>query len=446
LFDGVLARGRARLETSDEAWLRAMLEAEAALARAAAGAGAVSLEDADAIGRACRPEAFDLGQLGRDSAASGNPVVPLVRAIEALIDGPAARSVHYGATSQDILDTAAMLVASRAIDAILADLDGAADAAAGLARSQRDVPMVARTLLQHALPTTFGLKAAGWLSGLDAAAGGLRRVRATGLAVELGGAAGTLAAFGDFGPRIVELFAAELGLSSPPIAWHTERTRIGELAAALGVAAGAIAKPAVDIVLMAQTEVGEVRDAVPGRGGSSSLPNKHNPIAAVSALAAARQAPGLVATLLGSMAGEHERAAGAWHAEWQPLNALLVAVGSASAWLRDGLEHLEVDPARLAANLAQTGGLLLAERVAAALTPAVGRARAGSLVAAACQAALAKGGGLADVLNRQPEVSAILAPAEVSRLLDPTTYLGQAGQLVDRALADHAARLPGQSE
>ena len=423
-----------------------MLEAEAALARAEAEAGLISQEDADAIGRACRPEAFDLSQLGRDAAASGNPVVPLVRAIEALIGGPAALSVHRGATSQDILDTAAMLVAGRAIDAILADLGGAADAAAGLARSQRDVPMVARTLLQQALPTTFGLKAAGWLSGVDAAADGLRRVRATRLAAQLGGAAGTLAAFGEAGPRVVELFAAELGLSAPPIAWHTERTRIGELAAALGVAAGAIAKPALDIVLMAQTEVGEVRDAVPGRGGSSTLPNKHNPIAAISALAAARQAPGLVGTLLGSMAGEHERAAGAWHAEWQPLNQLLVAVGSASAWLRDGLEHLEVDPARLSANLAQTGGLLLAERVAAALAPAVGRGRADSLVAAACQSALAEGVGLADVLNREAEVRALLAPGEVSRLLDPTTYLGQARQLVDRALADHAARPQGSSQ
>ena len=348
LFDGVLGRGRVREAVSDRAWLQAMLDAEAALARARARAGQIPTEAAEAIAAACRAEGFDEAALSAEAAASGNPVVPLVSALRAR----AGDDVHRGATSQDILDTAAMLVARRALAPLRDDVAGAAGAAARLAERHRDTPLAGRTLLQHAEPTTFGLKAAGWMTALDAAG---RRLEAVPLAAQLGGAAGTLAALG---PEVLTHYAAELDLAEPVLPWHTDRTRIAELAAALGTACGVIAKAAGDVVLLAQTEVGEVREAEPG--GSSAMPHKRNPVAAISALACARQAPGLVATLFAAMEQEHERAAGAWHAEWRPLTSLLLATGSGAAWLRACLEGLQPDPERMRANLEAGGAAALA--------------------------------------------------------------------------------------
>jgi 3-carboxy-cis,cis-muconate cycloisomerase len=245
-----------------------------------------------------------------------------------------------------------MLVAREALTAIVADIDAAGDAAAVLAAGHRTAVMAGRTLLQQAQPTTFGAKAAQWLSGLDDAADVLRAVRDGRLAVQLGGAAGTLAALHPHGRAVVAFLAEELGLAAPPLPWHTNRARVGELAGALGVAAAALAKPARDVTLLAQTEIAEVREGVPGRGGSSAMAHKHNPVAAIVTLANTAQAPGLVATVLAATAGhEHERAAGAWHAEWRPLRELFVAVGSAAAWLADCLTRLEVDPARMRANV-----------------------------------------------------------------------------------------------
>jgi 3-carboxy-cis,cis-muconate cycloisomerase len=447
LFGGVLARGRVAAATSDRAWLRAMLDVEAAIARAEARAGLLPQADAAAITAACRDAGgrIDLAKLGEDAAASGNPVVPLVRALTRLVEGPAAGWVHHGATSQDVLDTAAMLVARRALEPLLGDLNGAADAAAALAAAHRGALLAGRTLLQQALPTTFGLKAAGWLVGLDEAAARLEAVRLTRLAVQFGGAAGTLASLGghgagggeDVGVAVAGHLAAELGLVEPVLPWHTNRARVAELAGALGEAAGAVAKPAKDVVLLAQTEVAEVWEGTPGRGGSSTLPHKRNPVAAVSALACAQQAPGLVATLLAAMPQEHERAAGAWHAEWRPLSALLVAAGSAAAWLRDCLEHLQVDAARMRANLGATSGLLLAERVAGALAPALGRLRAHDLVAAAAAEAIASGRPLAEMLLARPEVRDLLDERRLADLLDPATYLGSTEVFVARALNAH---------
>jgi 3-carboxy-cis,cis-muconate cycloisomerase len=365
-------------------------------------------------------------------------VPALVRALGAAVKGPATAQVHRGATSQDAMDTAAMLVAQRALGPVLADLDGAADAAARLADRHRATLMAGRTLLQQALPIPFGLAAAGWLCGLDEAGARLRELRRARLAVQLGGAAGTLAALAGAGPAVVGYLAEELGLRAPALPWHTVRARVGELAGALGVAAGAAAKPARDVTLLAQTEVGEVREGGEGRGGSSALPHKRNPVAAVSAVACAARAPGLVATLLEAMVQEHQRAAGAWHAEWRPLSELLETVGSAAAWLRDCLEHLEVDGARMGANLEATRGALLAERVAGALAPALGRLPAHDLVASASVEALAAARPLADVLAARPEVRAHLAPPAIAELLDPVGYLGSAGVFIDRALAAHA--------
>jgi 3-carboxy-cis,cis-muconate cycloisomerase len=445
LFDGVLARGGVRDEVNDRAWLQAMLDVEAALARAQSTVGLLDPSVAESITRACRAEEFDVAAIGRDAAESGNPVVPLVRALRAAVDDPAAAGfVHRGATSQDILDTAAMLVAHRALGPLLDDLVAAADAAATMATGHRDTLMAGRTLLQHALPITFGFKAAGWTIALDEAADRLDAVRRTRLAAQLGGAAGTLSSLGEDGLSVLRAFAEDLGLAEPPIAWHANRTRIGELAGALGVAAGTIGKVARDVVLMAQTEVAEVREGVPGRGGSSTLPHKRNPVAAAAATAGAEQAPGLVTTLLAAMIQEHERAAGSWHAEWKPLAGLLATVGSAAAWIRDCLEHLEIDAERMRANLDLTGGLLLAERVVSALTPALGRRAAGDLVTAAADEVLDGKRSFEETLLDRPEVAEHLGEAEVSRLLDPAGYLGSAGAFVDRVL-DRRRRGSGSS-
>lgn len=277
-----------------------------------------------------------------------------------------------------------------------------------------------------------------WLSGLDQATARLREVRRHRLAVQLGGAAGTLASLGDAGLAVMAYLAEELDLPAPTLPWHTTRNRIAEMAGALGEAAGAAAKPARDVTLLAQAEVGEAREGRPG--GSSTLPQKQNPIAAVSVLASAARAPGLVATLLSAGVQEHERAAGAWHAEWRPLADLFVTVGSAAAWLRDLLEHLEVDPTRMRANVDAAGGLLLAERVTGALEPALGRTRAHDLVRAAAAKAVARARPFADVLAAEPEVAAHLDKPRLAALLDPSGYLGSAGALIDRALAAHAAQ------
>jgi 3-carboxy-cis,cis-muconate cycloisomerase len=415
LFDGVLARGAARAAVDDAAWLQALLDVEAALARAQAAAGVIPAAHADAIAAACRAERYDVAALGEQAADVGNPAAPLVRALRADVGGEAAADVHRGATSQDIVDSAAMLVARRALEAILDDLGGAATAAARLASEHRATVMAGRTLLQQAVPVTFGLKAAGWLAALDDSAQRLRAVCDTRLAAQLGGAAGTLAALGDGALGVLARFAAELGLAEPVVPWHTARTRIADLAGALGGACGVIAKVAGDVVLLSQTEVGEVREGG-DRGGSSTMPHKRNPVAAISALAGARQAPGLVATLLAAMEHEHERAAGAWHAEWAPLRALLVATGSAAAWLRDCLANLEVDPGRMRANLDDA---LLAERLAGVL-----------------------GRDVTDELVRDGRPLALAArehldSEDVDRLLDPATYLGANDALIDRALAAH---------
>jgi len=351
LFDGVLARGAVREIAGDLAFLQAMLDFEAALAEASAASGRIDADAARAIGDACRADRFDIALLGRRAADTGNPVVPMLDALREMAGPAAADAVHMGATSQDVIDTAAMLVAGRAIDAIVRDLQQASDSAARLAAEHRARLMPGRTLLQRATPVTFGLTAAEWCTGLDAAVERLEDVRRRRLAVQLGGGTGTLSALWPDGPAILAGVAQRLGLGEPVLPWHTDRTRIAELAAALGEACGAAAKPAQDVVLLAQTEIAEVHEGSPGRGGSSAIPGKANPVAAVSTLACARRAPGLVAELLAAGVHELERAAGAWHAEWLPLRELLVAAGSAASWIADCLGALIVDDERMLANL-----------------------------------------------------------------------------------------------
>ena len=413
MFEAIAARGEAAAAVSDQGWLQAMLDAEAALAAALASAGVISDEEAEAIAAACVAANFDADAIAAAAAGSGNPVVPLKAALTEAVEGPAAAHVHRGATSQDILDTAAMLVAARALDPLLDDLTAAREAAAALARAHRDTPLAGRTLLQQAVPTTFGLKAAGWMAGLEDARRWLNEVREERLAAQLGGAAGTLASLGDAGPAVATAYAEALGLPEPVLPWHTLRGRIGELASALAVTSGAVAKAARDVILLSQTEVAEVREA--RGGGSSAMPHKRNPVAAICAVACAQQAPGLAATLLGAMAHEHERAAGAWHAEWRPLGELLRSTGSAVAWLRESLEGLEADPERMRANLDATGGRMLAERVK------------GEVAADDLERALA-------AEDFAAAVAELVGAERAAELLDPAGYLGSAGELVDRAL------------
>ena len=348
VFDGVYARGRVPAQVSGRAWLQALLDFEAALARAQARVGIISADDAEAIAAVCDADRYDVAEIGAGAAEIGNPAGAVVKALKAAVDAP----VHHGATSQDAVDTAAMLVAKRALLPLRDDLHGAADIAARLAEEHRETPIMGRTLLQAAQPTTFGLKAAGWMIELDEAADWFGRVRLT---VQLGGPVGTVASVADgaddpaAGLRVVAELARELDLDAPLLPWHTLRTHVGELAGALGVAAGAVGKAARDITLLAQSEVREVRERV--GGGSTSMPHKHNPVAAISALGCAQQAPGLVATLLAAMIQEHERAAGAWHSEWKPLTDLFTLTGSATAWLRESLDGLEVDAERMRANI-----------------------------------------------------------------------------------------------
>jgi 3-carboxy-cis,cis-muconate cycloisomerase len=432
LFSGVLARGEAAVAVGDAGWLRALLDVEAALAHATAAVGLVPAAAAETIARVCGDaSAYDVDELGRQAAAGGNPVIPLVRAIERAA-GDAGRHVHHGATSQDILDTAMMLVASRALGALTADLRAAQRSAVRLARQHRDDVMAGRTLLQQALPTTFGLKAAGWALALD---GARERVTAVSLPVQLGGAAGTLSAYGGQGSAVTQRLAALLDLSAPVLPWHTSRLPVADLAGALGSTAGVVGKVALDVVLLAQTEVAEVAEGGQGRGGSSAMPHKRNPVAAVQARAATRRAPGLVATLLAQMEQEHERAAGAWHAEWAPLTDLILTTGSAVAWLWDCLRELRVDAPRMRDNLESAAGDVATERIASALAPVLGRAAAHELVAAAAHSARSDQRLLRDVLLADKRVTSALGTEGLDELLDGPLDIGEAPDLVDAALA-----------
>jgi 3-carboxy-cis,cis-muconate cycloisomerase len=353
LFAGIVERGRVRNTTADRAWLRALLRAESVLASAQASAGVIPTEAAAVIVAVCgRPQDFALATLARDTGLGGNPVIPLVSALRARVPKAYAPWVHHGSTSQDILDTAMMLVAKRSLDVIGTDTDAAAAAIDDLAGHYGTAPLMGRTLMQAAMPITFGAKTAGWASGLAAGRERISRV-AAGLPIQLGGPVGVVDLTDDRRSAVAAAYARRLGLveSSP---WHTNRVPIADLAGALATLAGVADKIARDIVLLAQSEVREVRENASGRGGSSSMAHKHNPIAAISASASARRAPALAGQLFASMAHEHERAAGAWHAEWVPLIDLLRTTGSAICWLADSLSHLEIDTEAMAANIQRT--------------------------------------------------------------------------------------------
>ncbi len=340
LFDALFAPPGLREAVSDEAWLEAMLEAERALAAAEARVGVISSEAADGVAKASRG-GFDVKALAEEGRRAGNPVEPLVRALRIR-----AEFAHWGATSQDVLDTAAALVARDATALVVAELDGLAGACAELAERHRSTVMPGRTLLQQAVPITFGLKAAGWLVGVVHARGRLAAAR---LPAQLGGAAGTLGALGDRGVEVLRAYCEELGLPEPVVPWHTRRLPVAELGAALAVAAGFAAKIALDVTLLAQTEVDEVRE--PPDGGSSTMPHKRNAVRSTVARACSFRVNAAAGVLLAAVPQEHERAAGAWHAEWDALSQALVLTGGALAYVREALEGLEVDVARMRENI-----------------------------------------------------------------------------------------------
>jgi 3-carboxy-cis,cis-muconate cycloisomerase len=434
-FDALLVPRALADAVADDAWLAAMLDAERALAAAEAAAGVVPAAAASAIADRCRPELYDTGRLAEDGRRAGNPVEPLVRELRAAVGGDAAGYVHFGATSQDIMDSAAMLVARGALRLVEERLGAAAAAAAPLAETHRTTPMAARTLLQQAVPTSFGAKAAGWLIALLDALDRLAALLETRLCAQLAGAGGTLAALGAEAGAVAGLYAGELGLPEPDAPWHTDRSRVAELAAALAIAAGACEKIAGDVILLAQTEVAEVAEAVAGR--SSTMPNKRNPAGSVVASACCRRARGAAELLLRCMDQEHERAAGAWQAEWGALSQALAFTGAAAEALAGSLGGLQVDTARMRANMDAGGGLVMAERISFLIAPEHGLETAHEIVAAAAGRAAA-GGSFRDELLADDRLG--LAAADLDRALDPSGYLGQAPEQVDRALARYRGR------
>jgi 3-carboxy-cis,cis-muconate cycloisomerase len=441
LFGAMFARGGAANAVDDRSWLAAMLDVEAALARVCARHDLCPVEAAEAITDATADVSrFDIDAIGREAGQTGTPVLALVRALRAAVGDEYAAFVHLGATSQDIVDTAAMLVARRALEPILADAALAADACATLAIEHRETVMVGRTLLQPALPTTFGLRVAGWMVGLDETRATLRAVREHQLAVQLGGGVGTLAAFGDKGLAIEADLASELELPEPTLPWHTIRNRPAALAGALGAMSGVLSKIAGDVVLLTQGEVGELREGGgAGRGASSAMPQKRNPVAAVMATACGRRVPGLVAGLLGAMAQELERAAGAWQSEAATMSELLRVVGAQVAWVRDLLENLDVDVERMRANIDAAGELLMAESVVTALMPHVGLVQARALVDGAVARVKEGDVTLGTALRSNAEAVDALGADGITAALAPDEYLGVAGELIDRALAAHRA-------
>ncbi|MBP2297699.1 3-carboxy-cis,cis-muconate cycloisomerase [Azospirillum picis] len=440
LLDPLFTTEAAAAAFSPAARLQGMLDFEAALARAEAAEGVIPAGAVPAIAAACRAELYDAGALGAEAALAGNPAIPMVRHLTGKVqetDAEAARFVHWGATSQDAMDSGLMLQLRRFLDGLDGDLAGLADGLADLAERHRGTPMVARTWLQHALPTSFGLKAAGWLDALNRDRRRLAAARGQ-LALQFGGAAGTLAALGDRGPAVAAALAAGLGLPLPALPWHASRDRVAGLAAALGILAGTLGTLGRDVSLMMQMEVGEAFEpAAPGRGGSSTMPHKRNPVSCAVLLSCAIRAPALVGGLLAAQVQEHERGLGGWHAEWQALPDLCRLVAGAARHGRDTIAGLTVDAVRMRANLDLTRGLILAEAVTMALGERMGRLAAHSRIGEASRRAAADARPLRDVLAEDAGVVEALGREGLDRLFDPLGYTGAAGHFIDRVLADH---------
>jgi len=443
LLDPLLRAGPVREVFSDLRTVQAMLDFEAALARAQAAVGVIPSTAVSAIVAACNAVDFDFSALAEQAALGGNVAIPLVQQLTARVkagDAQAARFVHWGATSQDAIDTGLVLQLRDALTLVNADLDRLIAALVRQIERHRNTVMIGRTWMQHALPTTLGLKLAGTLDAVLRHRQRLAEMRHRCCVVQFGGAAGTLASLGTQGLAVGAALARELQLEFADTPWHGQRDRIAEIAACFGGLTGSLGKLARDISLMTQTEVGELAEgAGVGRGGSSTMPHKRNPVGCAVVLAAAVRVPPLVATVLAAMVQEHERGLGAWHAEWESLPELIQLAAGALHTSVELIDRLEIHPDAMRSNLDRTHGLIMAEAVMMALGEAIGRLDAHHLIEAACRQALAEGRHLRAVLGDNPDVRQHLSEQDLDRLLDPGAYLGVADQCISRVLARAAA-------
>lgn len=425
----------------DQGRVQGMLDFEAALARAEARVGLIPATAVGPIEAACAAEHFDFPALAQAITVAGNSAIPLVKALGKRVASESAeaeRYVHLGATSQDVMDTGLVLQLRAAIELLEQDLQRLADGLAQQAERHGETPMAGRTWLQHATPVTLGMKLAGMLGAITRHRQRLLELKPRLLCLQFGGASGSLAALGEQAWPVSEALADELKLSLPDQPWHTQRDRLVEFASWLGMLAGSLGKLGRDLSLLMQTEAGELFEpAAPGKGGSSTMPHKRNPVSAAVLIAAATRAPGLVSTMLSAMPQEHERSLGLWHAEWECLPELCCLVSGALQQALPVVPGLEVQAARMRENLDLTQGLVLAEAVSIALAQRIGRDAAHHLLEHCCREAVAQGVHLRAVLGANPEVTAQLSAAELDRLLDPAFYLGQARRWVERALAEH---------
>jgi 3-carboxy-cis,cis-muconate cycloisomerase len=423
---------------SDAARLQCMLDFEAALAHAEAGCGIIPPAAAQAIASKCKAELIDTNALAAATAISLNPAIPLVKQLTTLVakdDPEAARFVHWGATSQDANDTGLVLQMRQGFDILEADLAALCIGLTELAQKHRSTPIAGRTLMQHALPTTFGVKVAAWLDAMNRHRERFAETGARVLVLQFGGAVGTLAALRERGLQVAEALAAELRLGLPALPWHTQRDRVAEAATTLGLCTGTLGKVARDISLHMQTEIAEVFEpAGEGRGGSSTMPHKRNPVSAAVVLSAATRVPGLVGTMLSAMVQEDERGLGNWHAEWETLPEIFRLTAGALHQMAVIVPHLEIDAARMRRNLDATQGLIFAEAVTMAMGKHIGKSAAHTLLEAASRQARESGKHLREVLAQNPAVSERLTSLELDRLFAPENYLGVAEELVDRVI------------
>jgi 3-carboxy-cis,cis-muconate cycloisomerase len=429
---------------SDESVLQAMLEFEAALARAEAQHGLIPGEAAHAIAAAAVPGNFDISDLADAAFRAGTPAIPLVKMLTDQVrktDANAARFVHWGATSQDVADTAMSLLLKRAEPILLGDLNRLEKSLGDLSERHKKSVMLGRTLLQPAPPVTFGLKAAGWLASICRGRRRLQKAFRTAAVVQFGGASGTLASLGDRGVQVAETLSAGLGFGDAPAApWHTQRDQLATLICSCGVLTGSLGKMARDISLLMQNEVGEAAEPDgDGRGGSSTMPNKHNPTACSLTLAAARRVPGLVASFLSAMLQEHERGLGGWQAEWPIVAAVVQSTGVAIASMAEVAEGLSVDTQKMRLNIENTNGTIFAERAMMLLAAKLGRDVAHKVLEMAVRKSVKEGRHLAAVLAETPEVTTHLSRAELNDLETPEQYLGSA-EAFRKALASEPDR------
>ncbi|BBN62926.1 MULTISPECIES: 3-carboxy-cis,cis-muconate cycloisomerase [Pseudomonas] len=441
LFDAYFMQPEMREIFSDEGRVQGMLDFEAALARAQARVGLIPPEVVADIELSCDARLFDFDALAIAIGSAGNSAIPLVKALGKQIaarSAEAERYVHMGATSQDVMDSGLILQLRRAIVLLEHDLTRLADAMAEQAQRHAGTPLAGRTWLQQATPVTLGMKIAGWLGAVTRHRQRLNEIKPRLLCLQFGGASGSLAALGDQAFSVAEALAGELQLALPEQPWHTQRDRLVEFASLLGLIAGSLGKLGRDVSLLMQTEVGEVFEpSAPGKGGSSTMPHKRNPVGAAVMISTATRAPGLVATMLAAMPQEHERSLGLWHAEWETLPELCCLVSGSLQQALQVIPGLQVDAERMAVNLQSTKGLVLAEAVSIALAQRIGRDAAHHLVEQCCRRAVEQGAHLRQVLGETPQVSEQFSSDELDRLLDPAHYLGQARHWVERAVAEH---------